>query len=591
MRKTKIVCTLGPASGDIKTIKELIKYGMNAARINFSHGTYESHGKIIKNLIQAREELGIPIALMLDTKGPEIRIKDFSKEQIFLKQGQTFVLTTEDVQGDEKRVSVTYKNLPFDLNRGSRVLLDDGLIELRVKNLTDTEVECEVINGGPLSSKKGVNIPDVYVNLPSLTEKDIEDIKFGIKMGFDYIAASFIRSANDIIKIRKILEENDGSNIDIIAKIENRDGVNNIDEILEVSDGIMVARGDLGVEIPTEEVPLIQKMLIKKANQKGKPVITATQMLDSMVRNPRPTRAEANDVANAIFDGTDAIMLSGETAKGSYPIESVKTMATIAERTENSIDYMKNMSEVQNSIQTNITNAISHATCTTATQLNAACIVTVTRSGSTAKMVSKFRPSSPILGCTPDEQVWRKLSLVWGCVPVKTNIKSTTDEIFAQAIQKSVETGIAKKGDIIVITAGVPVGISGTTNILKVHIVGNVLVKGKGIGQQTVSGTASVIKVVDEAEKYFKKGNILVTYNTDNEFLPYMKKASAIIVENGEEGENNHAAIVGRALDIPVIIGCSNAVDLIRNGTIITVDSKKGLVYNGVPEKKKIIIK
>ncbi|NLK21263.1 MAG: pyruvate kinase [Epulopiscium sp.] len=587
MRKTKIVCTLGPSSSDVETIKKLITNGMNAARINFSHGTYESHGETIKNLIVAREELNVPIPLVLDTKGPEIRIKNFAKEQVFLQQGKSFTLTSEEIEGDENRVSVTYKNLPFDLRRGSRVLLDDGLIELRVKNLTDTEVECEVINGGPISSKKGVNIPDVYVNLPSLTEKDTEDIKFGIKMGFDYIAASFIRSANDVIKIRKILEENGGNSIAIIAKIENRDGVNNIDEILEVADGIMVARGDLGVEIATEEVPLVQKMLIKKANKIGKPVITATQMLDSMVRNPRPTRAEANDVANAIFDGTDAIMLSGETAKGSYPIESVMMMATIAKRTESSIDYIKNMNEYHRSIQTNITNAISHATCTTAADLNAACIVTVTKSGGTARLVSKFRPSSPVLGCTTDEQTWRQLSLVWGCVPVMTELKPTTDEIFSQAVEKSVEIGLAKSGDLIVITAGVPVGISGTTNILKVHIVGNVLVKGIGIGRKTVSGTASVIKVIEEAEKYFKKGNILVTHKTNNEFLPYMKKASAIIVEDGEEGEDSHAAIVGRALDIPVIIGADNAVALIRSGTLITVESKKGFVYNGVPEKKK----
>lgn len=584
MRKTKIVCTLGPATSDVDTIKKLIKSGMNAARINFSHGTYESHGKIIDNLIKAREELNIPIPLLLDTKGPEIRIKDFVKEPVFLQQGQTFTLTTEDVEGDETRVSVTYKNLPFDLRRGSRVLIDDGLIELRVKNLTDTEVECEVINGGPLSSKKGVNIPDVYVNLPSLTEKDIEDIKFGIKKGFDYIAASFIRSASDVIKIRRILEENGGNDIDIIAKIENRDGVDNIDEILEVADAIMVARGDLGVEIPIEEVPLVQKMLIKKANQMGKPVITATQMLDSMVRNPRPTRAEANDVANAIFDGTDAIMLSGETAKGAYPIESVLMMATIAERTESSIDYIKNMTKFHTSIRSNITDAISHATCTTAADLNAACIVTVTRSGGTARMVSKFRPCAPVLACTVDEKVWRQLNLVWGCIPVKTEFKHTTDELFNQAVEKSVETGLAKNGDIIVITAGVPVGVSGTTNILKAHIVGNVLVKGKGIGKKTVSGTARVIKLIEEADKYFKKGDILVTSNTDNDFLPYIKKASAIIVEEGEHGENSHAAIVGRALDIPVIIGAKNAVDLIRDGTLITVDSKNGLVYNGAQE-------
>lgn len=464
------------------------------------------------------------------------------------------------------------------------MLLDDGLIELRVKNLSETEVECQVINGGPLSSRKGVNIPDVYVNLPSLTDKDIADIKFGIEMGFDYIAASFIRSANDVIKIRKVLEENGGHHIAIIAKIESRDGVNNIDEILEVADGIMVARGDLGVEIAPEEVPLVQKMLIKKANQKGKPVITATQMLDSMVRNPRPTRAEANDVANAIFDGTDAIMLSGETAMGSYPLESVKMMATIAKRTESSIEYIKQINRDYTSIQTNITNAISHATCTTADDLKAACIVTVTKSGYTARMVSKFRPTSPILACTPDEIVWRQTNLIWGCISIIADVKTTTDDIFSQAVETAVNAGLAKNGDIIVITAGIPVGVSGTTNILKVHIVGDVIVKGKGIGTKEVSGSACVIKVIEEAEKYFKKGDILVTHGTNNDFLPYMKKASAIIVEAGEEEENIHAEIVGQALDIPVIICAQNAVELIRNGTLITVDSRKGFVYNGVPQ-------
>ncbi len=586
MRRTKIVCTLGPSTGEVEIIKKLIQQGMDAARINFSHGTYESHGEIIENLKKAREELGAPVPLVLDTKGPEIRIKTFKDNQIQLEQGQTFILTTEEVEGDESKVSVTYKNLPFDLKRGSRVLLDDGLIELRVKNLTDVEVECQVINGGPLSSRKGVNIPDVYVNLPSLTEKDIEDIKFGIKMGFDYIAASFVRSATDVINIRKVLEENGGGDIAIIAKIESRDGVNNIDEILEVADGIMVARGDLGVEIAPEEVPLVQKMLIKKANHKGKPVITATQMLESMVINPRPTRAEANDVANAIFDGSDAVMLSGETAKGSYPLEAAKMMATIAQKTESSLDYIKQMGKNAMGVQTNITNAISHATCTTASDLNAACIVTITKSGGTARMVSKFRPICPVLGCTIDERVWRQSNLVWGCVPILTQKKTTTDELFSLAVDKAVEYGIAKNGDIVVITAGVPVGVTGTTNILKVHIVGDVLVKGKGIGNKTVSGTATVIKVVEEAEKYFKKGDILVTPNTNNDFLPFMKKAAAIIVEAGEGVDSSHAETVGRALDIPVIINAQNAVELIRSGTLITVDSKKGFVYNGVPQYK-----
>lgn len=583
MNKTKIVCTLGPSTGTVDIIKQLIKNGMSAARINFSHGTYESHTVVINNLIQAREELNAPIPLVLDTKGPEIRIKTFKEESVILEQGGTFTLTTEDIEGDNTRVSVTYKNLPLDLRRGSRVLIDDGLIELTVKNLTETEVECKIINGGNLSSRKGVNIPDVYVNLPSLTEKDIEDIKFGIEMGFDYIAASFVRSANDVIKIRRVLEENGGSNIAIISKIENRDGVDNIDEILEVSDGIMVARGDLGVEIPPEEVPLVQKRLIKKSNQKGKPVITATQMLESMVHNPRPTRAEANDVANAIFDGTDAIMLSGETAKGDYPIESVKMMAKIAETIEKSIDYIQEMNHNHSTLQRSMTNAISYASCATANDLKAACIITVTKAGYTPRMVSMFRPLSPILACALDEAVWRQLNLVWGCIPtVLLPTDNNTDEVFAEAIQRAVKIGLAKNGDAVVITAGVPVGVSGTTNTLKVHIVGDVLVKGIGVGNKVVSGKAVVIKVVEEAEKYFQKGDILITHETNNDFLPYIKKASAIIVEVGEN--NNHTEIVGKTLDIPVIIGAKGAVDLVRNGILITVDSKKGFVYNGIPQ-------
>lgn len=584
MNKTKIVCTLGPSTGTVEIIKELIKNGMSAARINFSHGTYESHSVIINNLIQAREELNAPIPLILDTKGPEIRIKTFKEDTITLNQGSTFTLTTEDIEGDETRVSVTYKNLPLDLRRGSRVLIDDGLIELKVKNLTETDVECEVINGGTLSSRKGVNIPDVYVNLPSLTDKDIEDIKFGIEMGFDYIAASFVRSVNDVIKIRRVLEENNGSSINIISKIENREGVNNIDEILEVSDGIMVARGDLGVEIPPEEVPLVQKRLINKANQKGKPVITATQMLDSMIHNPRPTRAEANDVANAIFDGTDAVMLSGETAKGAYPIDSVKMMATIAQTTEASIEYIEEMKKTHATLQRSVTNAISYACCATANDLKASCIITVTKSGYTGRMVSMFRPMSPILCCTMGEHVWRQLNLVWGCIPtIFSATYNNTDDVFNEAITKAVELKLAKNGDSVIIIAGVPIGVSGTTNTLKVHIVGDVLVKGKGVGDKVISGKGVVIKVLEEAEKFFQKGDILITHETNNDFLPYIKKASALIVES-DANENNHAEIVAKALDIPVILGAKNATEMIRNGILITIDSKKGFVYNGIPQ-------
>ena len=581
MLMTKIVATLGPASSDVETIKGLIKAGMNAARINFSHGNYETHGDLINKLKIARQQLNAPVALVLDTKGPEIRIKTFKQDKIYISQGATFTLTTEDIEGDENRVAITYKNLPKDLNRGSRVLIDDGLLELKVKDLTDTDIICEAINSGFLSSCKGVNIPDVYVNLPALTQKDIEDIKFGIKMDFDFIAASFVRTADDVIKIKEILNSNGGSHIKIIAKIESRDGVNNVDSILEVADGIMVARGDLGVEIPPEEVPLVQKLLIKKANEKGKPVITATQMLESMVNNLRPTRAEANDVANAIFDGSDAIMLSGETAKGSYPIESVKMMARIATKTEGSVSYHKEILEHYKNYRANITNAISYATCTIAQDLKVACIATVTDSGFTARMVSKFRPVCPILAITPNEDIWRQLSLTWGCLPVMSDKINLNDESFSIDDEKSMETGLAKSGDAIVIAAGVPVGIAGTTNTLKVQIVGDVLAKGKGIGNKVVSGKACVIKVLEEAKKYFKAGDIIVTPQITNDLLPFIKRSTGVIVGTIESDESDQAQMVSDLLDIPVIVCHENVVEVIPDWISITIDSIKGVVYNG----------
>lgn len=583
MRKTKIICTLGPKTRDVESIRKIIATGIDGIRINFSHDNHEIHGETVKRVVQVRQELDRPIPLILDTKGPEIRTGVMKEDKDYrLIIGETFTLTTDEIEGDNTRVSVTYKNLPFDLQRGSRILIDDGLIELKVKNLTNTEVECSIENGGLLGSRKGINIPDVFVNLPPLTEKDLSDIIFGAEVGFDYIAASFIRCATDVIKIREVLEENGGSDIQIIAKIENRDGVNNIDEILEVSDAIMVARGDLGVEIPAEEVPVVQKMLIKKANSVGKPVITATQMLDSMIRNPRPTRAEASDVANAIFDGTSGIMLSGETAKGDYPLEAILMMDRIAQTAEAEKEkYKQNIMEASYGVS--MTNAVSHSTCNTARELGAACIVTITKSGYTARSVSKFKPSCPIMACTTNERVERQLSLVWGCTPVLIDYKEkdSTDNVFAKAVQKIEDLGFAKQGDIIVLSAGVPVGMAGTTNIMKVQYVGDVLAKGKGYGKKSVTGKASVIKVLDEAHKYFNKGDILVVSKTNNTYLPYMKKASAIIVEDNSPEENNHAVIVGRTLDIPVITGATNIVEILRNYVIITVDSEKGYVYNG----------
>jgi pyruvate kinase len=469
---------------------------------------------------------------------------------------------------------------------GSRVLIDDGLIELRVESIVDTDIRCEVVNSGFLYNRKGVNVPDVYVNLPSLTEQDIKDIIFGIEMGVDFIAASFIRSANDILKIREVLEENGGGDIQIIAKIESRDGVNNLDTILEVADGIMVARGDLGVEIPPEEVPLVQKELIKKSNLLGKPVITATQMLESMVNNPRPTRAEANDVANSIFDGSDVIMLSGETANGAFPVEAVAMMARIATKAEESIDCHSGKASARSEVfKSNITNAISYAACTSAADLNAACVVCITDSGFTSKMVSKFRPSCPIVSVTGDRRVYRQLNMTWGCIPVWTEHINGNDEVFDMAEQKAFESGLARNGDAIIAVAGVPVGVAGTTNTLKVRIVGDVLVKGRMIGpQKTVNGSSRVIKVMDETERFFKRGDILVTTKTTDDMMPYIKKAGAIVVGTWENVDNGHAETVARALDIPLIIARQRVTDSIPDGIAITVDSKNGFVYNGYKE-------
>ena len=585
MRRTKIICTLGPKTRDEENIARIIEAGADAIRINFSHDNHEIHGETVKKVIKVRKALGKPIPIILDTKGPEIRTGVMKNDlEHKLNIGDTFVLTTRDIEGDGQSVSVTYKGLAEDLKVGSRILIDDGLIELQVSLIENTEITCTVLNGGVLGSRKGINIPDVFVNLPALTEKDILDVEFAPKAGFDYIAASFIRQASDVIKIRQVLEDAGGSDIQIIAKIENRDGVNNIDEIIEVADAIMVARGDLGVEIPTEEVPIVQKMLIKKANKAGKPVITATQMLDSMIRNPRPTRAETTDVANAIFDGTSAIMLSGETAKGDYPIEAIQTMARIAQTAEAEVFKNEVTLPQTTTYGISMTNAMSYAACSAAKELEAACIISITKSGYTARSISKFKPSCPIVACTYSERVQRQLNLVWGCKPVCIESKKgdSTDDIFARAVCSVEALGIAHQGDAIVLSAGVPVGLEGTSNIMRVQYVGKVLSKGKGYGDKVITGRACVIKAIEEAKKTFRQGDILVAHKTSNDLLPYMKKASAIVVEESALDENNHAVIVGRTLDIPVIIGANSITEGLKTATVITIDSKKGYIYNGV---------
>lgn len=475
MKRTKIICTIGPASESPEKVKELLQNGANVVRLNFSHGDYEEHKNRIELVKKFRREMQIPVAILLDTKGPEIRLGKFKDKVVVLKEGQSFTLTTKEILGDENRVSISYSNITQDVSIGSRILLDDGLIELNVDKIDGTEVYCKVINGGVIGDHKGVNLPGTSVSLPPVTDKDIRDIKFGIENDIDYIAASFVRSADDVREIRRILGENGGEGIQIIAKIENQQGVDNIEDIIKVADGIMIARGDLGVEIPTEDVPVVQKQIIYKCVRACKPVIIATQMLDSMIRNPRPTRAEASDVANAIYDGADAIMLSGETAAGKYPIEALATMCRIAERMEANLDYKKvfERCNICNASATNTTtSAISHATSTIADDLNASAIITPTQSGYTARMVSRYRPKYPIIATTTSECVYRKLALIWGVMPYMAPDTDNTDDMIDSAVEIARKTDIIQDGDIVIITAGVPAGLSGTTNLIKVHTVG-----------------------------------------------------------------------------------------------------------------------
>ncbi|MFA5524282.1 MAG: pyruvate kinase [Tissierellales bacterium] len=580
MKKTKIVCTIGPASENEETFEKLVLSGLNVARLNFSHGSHDEHKKRIDVIKKVREELDIPVAIMLDTKGPEIRTGNFEDGIAELIEGQEFTITTRDIIGNSSICSITYKGLPKDVNVGDSILIDDGLIELKVVEITnETDIKCIVINPGPVKNHKGVNLPGIKINLPAITQKDVDDILFGIENGIDFIAASFIRKASDVIDIRKILEENNADNIQIISKIENQEGVDNIEEIILVSDGIMVARGDLGVEIPTEDIPLVQKTIIKKCNEVGKPVITATQMLDSMIRNPRPTRAEVTDVANAIFDGTDAIMLSGETAAGKYPIESVKTMANIALRTEHSLDYREKLKNKSIGKDITVTNAISHATCSTAEDLGAAAIVTATSSGYTARAVSKFRPSAPIVAVTPRKDVMRKLMLVWGVLAIYAKGASSTDEVIDSSVKSAIEKGYIKQGDLIVITAGIPVGIAGSTNLIKVHIIGEILVKGTGIGNSSAKGKVCIANNLKDLKNKFEDGDILVSIDTDRDMVPYMERSAAIITEHG--GLTSHAAIVGLNIGKPVIVGATDATKQLTDGEYITVDSIRGFIYKG----------
>lgn len=586
MRRTKIVCTLGPATENEEILRRLIENGMNVARQNFSHGTHESHKVTHDRIVRVAAEMGRPIATLLDTKGPEIRLKKFKDNaRPELATGASFTLTTREVEGNAERVSVTYKNLADDIEVGTRILIDDGNVALRCADILHNEdgtadVICTVTSGGVVSNNKGVNIPGVKLSMPYLSETDISDIRFAARENFDFIAASFVTCADDVIGVRKILEEEGRSDIRIIAKIENGEGVKNIDSILRVADGIMVARGDMGVEIPFEEIPQLQKMLIKKGYNANKQVITATQMLESMIHNPRPTRAETTDVANAIYDGTSAIMLSGETAAGEHPVEAVKTMALIAETTEKAIDYKRRFYKLEARSSVNVSTAISHATVAAAMDLGATAILTVTKTGSTARMISRYRPECPIISCTTSETAMRQLNMSWGVIPLMAEeMMTNTDDLIHHAVHKACEAGLLKNGDLVVITAGVPLGVSGTTNLMKVHIVGDVLVTGKGIGKGSVTATVCVCGSEEEAQERFEAGQILCIPKTSTSILPLMKSASGIITE--ESDPECHAAIVGMALDIPVIIGAANASFILKSGTAVTMDAERGAVSSG----------
>ncbi|MCH4123297.1 MAG: pyruvate kinase [Levilactobacillus sp.] len=580
MKKTKIVSTLGPASTDVDTIVKLIESGANIFRFNFSHGDHEEHLGRLENVHKAEKITGKTVGIMLDTKGAEIRTTVEQGGKLNFKTGDQFRISMDDsLEGTKEKIAVTYPGLYDDVHEGGHVLFDDGLLDTVVDKKDEATKELVVTaqNDGVLGSRKGVNAPGVSINLPGITEKDSDDIRFGLDHEINFIAASFVRKPQDVMDIRELLEEKHMEHVQIFPKIESQEGINNFDDIIKVSDGLMVARGDMGVEIPTENVPLVQKALIKKCNLLGKPVITATQMLDSMQENPRPTRAEASDVANAVFDGTDATMLSGESANGEYPVQAVATMNRIDIKAENALkDFGRDNLDFDNG---DVTESIGASVARVANQLGVKTIVAATESGYTAKMISKYRPNADILAVTFDDRTRRGLMVNWGVYPIVTEKPSNTDEMFDLAAAKAVETGLAKEGDLILITAGVPVGERGTTNLMKIQLIGSKLVQGQGVGDDTVIGKAIIANTAAEANAKVVEGGILIAKNTDKDYLPAIEKSSAVIVENG--GLTSHAAVVGISMGIPVIVGATGASDKISDGELITVDSRRGIVYHG----------
>lgn len=580
MKKTKIVCTIGPASESVEILEGLIDAGMNVARLNFSHGDFDEHLTRIKRIRQISEKLGQPIGIMQDLKGPEIRTHKMEEHSIQLSKGEIVKISMKEVVGNSDMFSVSYDGLINDVTVGMHILLDDGLVDLQVKEIDHENglIVTRTLNSGELKDNKGVNVPGASFSLPGLTEKDREDIAFGLENDITFIAASFVRRASDVLEIKEILEANDKLDVQIIAKIENQEGIDNLDDIIAVSDGLMIARGDLGVEIPVEEVPIVQKEMINKCRAAGKPVITATQMLDSMEDNPRPTRAEASDVANAIYDGTDAIMLSGETAAGSYPVEAVQMMSNIAVRTE-AATVGEDAYALRAFDQSDTTEAIGQAVGHTAKNLGINTIVAATDSGYTARMISKYRPKADIVAMTFSEKTALALTLKWGVQSHVSEKPETTDDMFNKAGQFVVAKNFAKEGDLILITAGVPVGESGTTNLMKIQMIGSKLVQGQGIGNKTVIGRAVVADTAAEAVANMIDDSILVVKTTDKDYLPAIEKASAIVVEQG--GLTSHAAVLGIAMSIPVIVAAESATSLITEGELITIDSRRGIVYRG----------
>lgn len=579
LKKTKIVCTVGPATSDEDVLVDLMTSGMNVARLNFSHGTHEGHKETIDLIKSARKKADQHIGIMLDTKGPEIRTRDFKDGSATLTEGSIVTVTPEDVLGDEKTVPVTYDDISVDVSVGGTILIDDGLIELHVNEIKGKDIICTVNNTGVVSNHKGINIPMAKLSLPAVTQKDVDDIVFGINNDIDFIAASFVRKAQDVLDIREVLEQNGGEHVNIISKIENHEGVENIDDIIAVSDGIMVARGDLGVEIAPEEVPLVQKAIIKKCSDIGKPVITATQMLDSMIRNPRPTRAEVTDVANAIDEGTDAVMLSGETAIGKYPREAVAYMCRIALKMESAIDYQRMLRSKSLVLGSTIAESVSFSACGGALNLNARAILTPTSSGYTATAVSKVRPKAPIVATVQSMRVARKLNLTWGVYPIISPDSNTTDELFEHSIASAKQKGFIDDGDLVMITAGVPVGVAGTTNMIKVHTVGQVTIKGIGVGTTSVTGRTCVVSNMKDLEEKFQDGDIVVTISVEKAMIDYLKRAGGIVTQ--ESGLTSSAAIVGLSLNIPVIVGINDLKNRIFDNEVITLDPERGVIYKG----------